>query len=82
MRRFRRRRCDGRRRHTEVGIRDAGTNYFYCRHLGRRETSGQWTDVWWGRAADDDAGAYVSAVHIQGGDNDAPLCPDFRCAEQ
>ncbi|WP_240980917.1 serine/threonine-protein kinase [Streptomyces sp. Z423-1] len=61
---------------TEVGILNAGTNYFYCQqNLGRRETYGEWTNVWWGRTDDDsgNAGVYVSAVYIQGGDNDAPV---------
>ncbi|ULR48694.1 serine/threonine-protein kinase [Streptomyces deccanensis] len=61
---------------TEVGILKQGTNYFYCQaNLGRRETSGQWTNVWWART-DDDSGntdVYVSDVYIQGGDNDAPV---------
>ncbi|MEU0218127.1 hypothetical protein ABZ281_24815 [Streptomyces sp. NPDC006265] len=55
---------------------NAGTNYFYCRqNLGRRETSGEWTDVWRAKT-DDDSGntnVYVSDVHIKGGDNDAPV---------
>ncbi|GEC05116.1 hypothetical protein SSP24_27710 [Streptomyces spinoverrucosus] len=61
---------------TEVGILNAGTNYFYCQqNLGRRETYGEWTNVWWGRTDDDSGNAdvYVSAVYIQGGDNDAPV---------
>ncbi|MFE5484932.1 protein kinase [Streptomyces sp. NPDC056527] len=60
----------------EMGILNAGTNYFYCQvDLGRRETYGQWTNVWWART-DDDSGntnVYVSVVYIKGGDNDAPL---------
>ncbi|MBG0857233.1 protein kinase [Streptomyces spinoverrucosus] len=61
---------------TEVGVLNAGTNYFYCQqNLGRRETHGEWTNVWWGRTDDDSGNAdvYVSAVYIQGGDNDAPV---------
>ncbi|MFJ8082473.1 serine/threonine-protein kinase [Streptomyces sp. NPDC096205] len=61
---------------TEVGILGEGTNYFYCQqNLGRRETYGEWTNVWWART-DDDSGntnVYVSDVYIQGGDNDAPV---------
>ncbi|MBD9728974.1 serine/threonine-protein kinase [Streptomyces caniscabiei] len=61
---------------TEVGVLNQGTNYFYCQeNLGRRETSGEWTNVWWGKT-DDDSGntdVYVSDVYIQGGDNDAPV---------
>jgi uncharacterized membrane protein YgcG len=61
---------------TEVGVLNAGTNYFYCQeNLGRRETYGQWTNVWWART-DDDSGhtnVYVSDVYLKGGDNDAPL---------
>ncbi|MEV6652490.1 serine/threonine-protein kinase [Streptomyces sp. NPDC051219] len=60
----------------EVGVLNAGTNYFYCQaDLGRRETSGQWTNVWWART-DDDSGntdVYVSVVFVQGGDNDQPV---------
>ncbi|MCX5555625.1 serine/threonine-protein kinase [Streptomyces sp. NBC_00038] len=61
---------------TEVGVLNAGTNYFYCQqNLGRRETYGEWTNVWWART-DDDSGntdVFVSDVYIKGGDNDAPL---------
>ncbi|WP_437067104.1 serine/threonine-protein kinase [Streptomyces sp. enrichment culture] len=61
---------------TEAGVLYAGTNYFYCQqNLGRRETYGEWTNVWWART-DDDSGntnVYVSDVYIQGGDNDAPV---------
>ncbi|MEV3970564.1 protein kinase [Streptomyces sp. NPDC050698] len=61
---------------TKVGILNAGTNYFYCQqNLGRRETSGQWTNLWWAKT-DDDSGntdVYVSDVYIKGGDNDAPV---------
>ena len=61
---------------TKVGILNAGTNYFYCQqNLGRRETSGEWTNVWWAKT-DDDSGntdVYVSDVYIKGGDNDAPV---------
>ncbi|MGW7366997.1 serine/threonine protein kinase, partial [Streptomyces sp. NPDC054841] len=61
---------------SEMGVLNAGTNYFYCQaDLGRRETSGQWTNVWWART-DDDSGntdVYVSVVYIKGGDNDQPV---------
>jgi serine/threonine protein kinase len=61
---------------TEVGVLNAGTNYFYCQqNLGRRETYGEWTNVWWART-DDDSGntnVYISDVYIKGGDNDQPI---------
>ncbi|MFE9763156.1 serine/threonine-protein kinase [Streptomyces sp. NPDC005808] len=61
---------------TQVGTLNEGTNYFYCQqNLGRRETYGEWTNVWWART-DDDSGntnVFVSDVYIQGGDNDAPV---------
>jgi hypothetical protein len=61
---------------TEVGTLNAGTNYFYCQqNLGRRETSGEWTNIWWAKT-DDDSGntnVWVSDVYIKGGDNDAPV---------
>ncbi|WP_405622602.1 protein kinase domain-containing protein [Streptomyces sp. NBC_00076] len=60
----------------EAGVLNAGTNYFYCQqNLGRRETYGQWTNVWWAKT-DDDSGntnVYVSDVYIKGGDNDSPI---------
>jgi hypothetical protein len=60
----------------EAGTLNAGTNYFYCQqNLGRRETYGQWTNVWWAKT-DDDSGntnVFVSDVYIKGGDNDAPV---------
>ncbi|MFD5624744.1 serine/threonine-protein kinase [Streptomyces sp. NPDC127072] len=61
---------------TEVGVLNAGTNYFYCQqNLGRRETYGEWTNVWWARTDDDSGNAdvFVSDVYIQGGDNDSPV---------
>ncbi|MGW3408189.1 serine/threonine-protein kinase [Streptomyces sp. NPDC000888] len=61
---------------TEAGVLNAGTNYFYCQQdLGRRETYGEWTNVWWARTDDDNGNTdvFVSDVYIQGGDNDAPL---------
>ncbi|MFD5741824.1 serine/threonine-protein kinase [Streptomyces massasporeus] len=61
---------------TRTGILNAGTNYFYCQqNLGRRETSGEWTNIWWAKT-DDDSGntdVWVSDVYIKGGDNDAPV---------
>ncbi|MFD5233851.1 protein kinase [Streptomyces qaidamensis] len=61
---------------TKAGILKAGTNYFYCQqNLVRRETSGEWTNVWWAKT-DDDSGntnVWVSDVYIKGGDNDAPV---------
>ncbi|WTP63284.1 protein kinase [Streptomyces phaeochromogenes] len=60
----------------EAGTLNAGTNYFYCQqNLGRRETYGEWTNVWWAKT-DDDSGntnVFVSDVYIKGGDNDAPV---------
>ncbi|GHC81198.1 serine/threonine-protein kinase [Streptomyces violaceochromogenes] len=60
----------------KAGILNAGTNYFYCQqNLGRRETSGEWTNVWWAKT-DDDSGntdVWFSDVYIKGGDNDAPV---------
>jgi eukaryotic-like serine/threonine-protein kinase len=60
----------------EAGVLNAGTNYFYCQsNLGRRETSGGWTNVWWARTDDDsgNTGVYVSDVYIKGGNNDEPV---------
>ncbi|WP_369240730.1 protein kinase [Streptomyces sp. R21] len=61
---------------TEAGVLNAGTNYFYCQqNLGRRETYGEWTNVWWART-DDDSGntnVFVSDVYLKGGANDTPL---------
>ncbi|MGW6567751.1 serine/threonine-protein kinase [Streptomyces sp. NPDC054975] len=61
---------------SSAGILNAGTNYFYCQaNLGRRETSGEWTNVWWART-DDDSGntdVWFSVVYIKGGDNDEPV---------
>ncbi|EPH45049.1 hypothetical protein STRAU_1950 [Streptomyces aurantiacus JA 4570] len=60
----------------EAGVLNAGTNYFFCQqNLGRRETHGEWTNVWWAKT-DDDSGntnVFVSDVYIRGGDNDKPL---------
>ncbi|MFJ2260870.1 protein kinase [Streptomyces sp. NPDC087844] len=59
-----------------AGTLNSGTNYFYCQQdLGRRETSGKWTNTWWAKTDDDsgNTGVYVSDVYIQGGDNDSPV---------
>ncbi|MEU1852159.1 protein kinase [Streptomyces sp. NPDC019990] len=61
---------------TKAGVLKAGTNYFYCqRNLGRRETDGPWTNVWWAKTDDDsgNTGVWVSDVYIKGGDNDGPV---------
>ena len=61
---------------TEVGVLNSGTNYFYCQQdLGRRETSGEWTNTWWAKTDDDSGNAdvHVSAVYIEGGANDEPV---------
>ncbi|WP_329342027.1 serine/threonine protein kinase [Streptomyces sp. NBC_00663] len=61
---------------TKAGILNAGTNYFYCQqNLGRRETYGEWTNVWWAKTDDDsgNAGVFVSDVYLRGGDNDEPV---------
>jgi serine/threonine protein kinase len=61
---------------SEAGVLNAGTNYFFCQqNLGRRETYGKWTNVWWAKT-DDDSGntnVYVSDVYIKGGNNDEPV---------
>ncbi|CCK32218.1 serine/threonine protein kinase [Streptomyces davaonensis JCM 4913] len=61
---------------TEVGVLGSGTNYFYCQqNLGRRETYGEWTNVWWAKTDDDSGNAdvWVSDVYVRGGDNDGPV---------
>ncbi|MER7829368.1 serine/threonine-protein kinase [Streptomyces sp. NPDC095602] len=61
---------------SQAGILNAGTNYFYCQSdLGRRETHGEWTNVWWAKTDDDsgNTGVWFSDVYIRGGDNDAPV---------
>ncbi|MFD8519847.1 serine/threonine-protein kinase [Streptomyces capillispiralis] len=61
---------------TRAGTLNAGTNYFYCQqNLGRRETHGEWTNVWWARTDDDsgNTGVWISDVYIKGGANDAPV---------
>ncbi|NUR66992.1 MAG: protein kinase [Streptomyces sp.] len=60
----------------KAGILNAGTNYFYCQqNLGRRETYGEWTNVWWAKTDDDsgNTGVFVSDVYLRGGDNDEPV---------
>lgn len=60
----------------EAGVLYAGTNYFFCQsNLGRRETSGEWTNVWWAKTDDDsgNTGVYVSVVYVKGGGNDEPV---------
>ncbi|OEJ97382.1 serine/threonine-protein kinase [Streptomyces thermolilacinus] len=61
---------------SQAGILNAGTNYFYCQSdLGRRETHGEWTNVWWAKTDDDsgNTGVWFSDVYIKGGANDAPV---------
>ncbi|MEJ8646785.1 serine/threonine-protein kinase [Streptomyces sp. MS1.AVA.3] len=60
----------------QVGTLNSGTNYFYCQaKLGRRETYGKWTNVWWAKTDDDsgNSGVYVSVVYLKGGANDQPV---------
>ncbi|MFF7414058.1 serine/threonine-protein kinase [Streptomyces lydicus] len=60
----------------QAGHLNMGTNYFYCQaNLGRRETYGKWTNVWWAKTDDDsgNAGVYVSVVYLKGGGNDQPV---------
>lgn len=60
----------------EVGSLNAGTNYFYCQqNLGRRETYGEWTNIWWAKTDDDNGNknVFISDVYIKGGDNDQPV---------
>jgi tRNA A-37 threonylcarbamoyl transferase component Bud32 len=60
----------------EAGVLHAGTNYFFCQsNLGRRETSGEWTNVWWAKTDDDsgNTGVWVSDVYVRGGSNDEPV---------
>ncbi|ARF54253.1 serine/threonine-protein kinase [Streptomyces gilvosporeus] len=60
----------------QVGTVNAGTNYFYCQaNLGRRETYGKWTNVWWAKTDDDsgNTGVYISVVYLTGGANDQPI---------
>ncbi|KIZ17202.1 hypothetical protein SNA_15520 [Streptomyces natalensis ATCC 27448] len=60
----------------QAGTVNAGTNYFYCQaNLGRRETYGKWTNVWWAKTDDDsgNTGVYISVVYLTGGENDQPI---------
>lgn len=60
----------------QAGTLNAGTNYFYCQaKLGRRETYGKWTNVWWAKTDDDsgNTGVYISVVYLTGGENDQPI---------
>ncbi|WP_411133242.1 serine/threonine-protein kinase [Streptomyces sp. C10] len=60
----------------QVGTLNMGTNYFYCQtKLGRRETYGKWTNVWWAKTDDDsgNSGVYISVVYLKGGANDQPV---------
>ncbi|MEU9118081.1 protein kinase [Streptomyces sp. NPDC048483] len=60
----------------QVGTLNMGTNYFYCQaKLGRRETYGKWTNVWWAKTDDDsgNTGVYISVVYLTGGENDQPI---------
>ncbi|MEU8875398.1 hypothetical protein AB0D24_30475 [Streptomyces javensis] len=52
-----------------VGTLEHGVNYFSCQeNLGRRETYGKWTNVWWARTDDDNGhrDVYVSPRLRQG----------------
>ncbi|WP_405739467.1 protein kinase [Streptomyces sp. NBC_01525] len=60
----------------KAGVVNGGTNYFYCQaNLGRRETSGRWTNVWWAKTDDDsgNTGVFISVVYLKGGANDQPM---------
>ncbi|WP_341483638.1 serine/threonine-protein kinase [Streptomyces endophytica] len=60
----------------QVGTLNMGTNYFHCQaKLGRRETYGKWTNVWWAKTDDDsgNTGVYISVVYLKGGANDQPV---------
>ncbi|MGW5654370.1 protein kinase domain-containing protein [Streptomyces humi] len=61
---------------TKAGKVHPGAHAFYCQaDLGRRETHGRWTNVWWARTDDDNGntGVYISDVYIAGGANDEPV---------
>ncbi|MEU2421278.1 protein kinase [Streptomyces sp. NPDC007851] len=61
---------------TKAGKVHPGAHAFYCQaDLGRRETHGRWTNVWWARTDDDNGntGVYISDVYIEGGDDDEPV---------
>ncbi|MGW1622571.1 protein kinase domain-containing protein [Streptomyces sp. NPDC002172] len=60
----------------KVGRVGQGAHSFSCQvDLGRRETHGQRTNVWWAETDDDkgNTGVYISDVYIKGGGNDEPL---------
>ncbi|MER5791256.1 serine/threonine-protein kinase [Streptomyces sp. NPDC001980] len=60
----------------KVGKVRQGVHSFYCQvDLGRRETHGRRTNVWWAETDDDkgNTGVYISDVYIKGGENDEPL---------
>ena len=62
--------------HKPAGTLEKGTNYFYCQqNLGRRETHGEWTNVWWAKTDDDkgNTNVFVSDVYLEGGNNDEPV---------
>ncbi|HET6633684.1 MAG TPA: serine/threonine-protein kinase [Streptomyces sp.] len=59
-----------------AGVLNAGTNYFFCQEKStQRETSGQYTNVWWAKTDDDsgNANVWVSDVYLKGGANDQPV---------
>ncbi|MFD4507837.1 protein kinase [Streptomyces sp. NPDC058457] len=60
----------------KVGKVRQGVHSFYCQvDLGRRETHGRRTNVWWAETDDDkgNTGVYISDVYIKGGSNDEPV---------
>jgi hypothetical protein len=60
----------------QVGSIKKGTGYFSCQSdLGRRETQGEATSVWWAKTDDDNGnnGVWVSVVNITGAADDQPL---------
>lgn len=73
-------RSGGAKSYTADGVKAGkvrqGVHSFYCQaDLGRRETHGRRTNVWWARTDDDkgNTGVYISDVYIEGGTNDEPL---------
>ncbi|MER6267504.1 protein kinase [Streptomyces sp900105755] len=73
-------RSGGAKSYTADGVKAGkvrqGVHSFYCQaDLGRRETRGGRTSVWWARTDDDkgNTGVYISDVYIEGGTNDEPL---------
>lgn len=62
--------------HKPAGTLKKGTNYFYCqKRTPHRETSGNWTNIWWAKTDDDsgNTGVFVSDVYLKGGENDQPV---------